>query len=91
MNELITIVVVWVVSTGYEELVAVNPSGPVHTVFKVTGTSTTGLDSMCTIQVRETAYPIGRTGLRVLLVSVTSEGVGTACDRSNILIHNNYY
>ena len=69
---------VLVVTTRYEELVAVNPSGPVQIVCKFTETSTTGLDSMCTMQVRVTADPIGRTGLQVLLVSVTSEGAGTA-------------
>jgi hypothetical protein len=62
-------------------LVAVNPFGPVQTVFKVIGTSTTELNSMCTMQVRVTEDPMGRTGLQVPLVRVTSDGDGTACDR----------
>ena len=61
-------------------------SGPVHTVFTVTGTSTDGLNS--TVQVRITlADPIGRTanGLAWSLVTCTEAGAGTKCSRSDIL------
>ena len=56
-------------------LVVINPFGPVHTVFRVTGTSTAGLNS--TVQVKVTADPTGRTGLAVSLVTVTDVGDGT--------------
>ncbi len=82
-NELITIVMVRVVTTGYEVFIAVNPSGPDHTIFNVIGTSTTGFNSTCTMQVRVIEDPMGRTGLCVLLVIDKSEGDGTAMyDRS---------
>ena len=43
----------------------------------VTGTSTAGLNSTCTVQVRLTADPTGRTGLEVLLDKITEVGAGT--------------
>ena len=46
-------------------VVVINPAGPVHTVFTVTGTSTAGLN--ITVQVRVTADPTAM----VLLVIVT--------------------
>ena len=60
-------------------LVVLNPAGPVHTVFTVTGTSTAGLNSMCTVQFRVTSDPTGCTGLggTVLLDNVTEVGAGT--------------
>ena len=61
-------------------------SGPVHTVFTVTGTSTDGLNS--TVQVRVTlADPIGRTanGLAWSLVTLTEVGAGTKCNRNGVL------
>ena len=54
------------------------PSGPVHTVFTVTGTSTD--ESNTTVQVRVTvAIPTGLTanGLDWSLVTVTELGAGT--------------
>ena len=56
-------------------LVVINPSGPVHTVFTVTGTFTEGLNS--TVQVRVTLDPIGRIGLTGSLVRTTEFGFGT--------------
>ena len=56
-------------------LVVINPAGPVHTVFTVTGISTAGLNS--TVQVRVTADPIGRMGLGMLL-DIARDGVWTA-------------
>ena len=56
-------------------LVVLNPAGPVHTVFTVTGTSTAGLNS--TVQVRVTLDPIGKTGLSEFVVIVTELGAGT--------------
>ena len=58
-------------------LVAVNPFGPVHTVFKITGTSTAGPNSTCTMQVRLTADPMGRTGLGGADLHLTDVGAGT--------------
>ena len=58
-------------------LVVVNPFGPVHTVLKVIGTSTAWFNSTCTVHIRVTADPIGRTGLGVLLERITKEGAGT--------------
>ena len=54
---------------------SVTPSGPVHTVFTITGTSTAGLNS--TVQVRVTFDLTGRTGLTGLLVTLTEVGTGT--------------
>ena len=53
-------------------LVVLNPSGPVHTVFTVTGTSTAGLNS--TVQFRVTLDPTGQMGLTGSLVMVTDVG-----------------
>ena len=55
--------------------VSVTPAGPVHTVFKVIGTSTDGLNSTVTVQVRVTVDPmvIIPVGLLVML----TVGVGT--------------
>ena len=55
--------------------VSVTPAGPVHTVFKVTGTSTDGLNSTVTVQIRVTVDPmvIIPVGLLVMLMV----GVGT--------------
>ena len=50
-------------------------SGPVHTVFTVTGTSTIGLELIPTVQIRETELPLAMNPFR-LLVAVTI-GVGT--------------
>ena len=58
-------------------LVAINPAGPAHTVFTVTGTSTTGLNS--TVQVRVTLDPIGIMGVSELVFKVTDFGGETAC------------
>ena len=63
---------------GCEMLVAVNPSGPVHFVVKITGTSTAGHNSICTMQVRLTADLMGRTGLGVADLHITEIGAGTA-------------
>ena len=64
---------------GCEVLTVASPSdsGPVHTTFKITGTSTAGFNSTCTVQVNVTADPIGRTGLGLLLDIVTEVGRGT--------------
>ena len=57
-------------------LVVVNPFGPVHTVFTVTGVSTTRLSS--TMQVKVTlAVPIGRMGLAGMLIMLADTGTGT--------------
>ena len=56
-------------------LVVINPAGPVHTVFTVTGRSTAGLKS--TVQVRVTVDPTGRIGLTGTLVIFTEVGAGT--------------
>ena len=58
-------------------LTALNSSGPVHTVLKVTGTSTAGPNSMCTMQMRLTTDPMGRTGLEVADLHVTEVGAET--------------
>ena len=57
--------------TGCAVLVVINPAGPVHPVFKVTETSTAGLNS--TVQVRMTSDPT----LNEPLVIVTKVGGGT--------------
>ena len=54
---------------------SVAPSGPVHTVLTVTGTSTAGLNS--TVQVRVISDPTGRMGLTGSLVTITEVGSGT--------------
>lgn len=51
------------------------PFGPVHTMFTVTGISTTGLNS--TSQVKVTSDPTGRMGFGLLLVTSTEDGAGT--------------
>ena len=63
--------------TGCEMLVITNPAGSVNTVFTVTGTSNAGLNSKCTVHVRVTGDPIGRTGLGILLDNITEVGAGT--------------
>ena len=50
-------------------------SGPVHTVYTVTGTSTFGLNS--TVQVSMTLDPTGWMGLGLSLVTTTEDGAGT--------------
>ena len=62
--------------TGCAVVVFLNPAGPVHTVFTVTGTSTAGLNT--TVQVRVTADPM----TMVLLLMVTF-GVGTREEQEN--------
>ena len=54
---------------------SVAPSGPVHTILKVTGTSTAGLNS--TVQVRMTYDPRARMGLIRSLVTIIEVGDGT--------------
>ena len=54
-------------------VVVINPSGPVHTVWTVTGTSTTG--SMSTVHVRVTADPAMI--MKVVLLVTMTVGVGT--------------
>ena len=67
-------------TTGCEVLVVINPAGPVHSVFIVTGTSTAGLSSSCTVQDRVTGDPTGRMGLGTLLDRITEVGAaGTVC------------
>ena len=51
------------------------PTGPIHTVFTVIGTSTAGLSS--TVQVRVMLEPIGRIGLYWLLVTLIEHGTET--------------
>ena len=67
--------------TGCEVLVVTksvkNSRCPIHATFTVTGTSIAALSSKCTVQVRMTVDPIGRTGLGVLLNIVTEIGAGT--------------
>ena len=62
-------------------LVVINPSGPVHSVFTVTGTSTALLNS--TVQVRITLVPIGQIGLTGLLLTFTEIGTGTVISTKN--------
>ena len=54
--------------TGCAVVVVINPTGPVHTVFTVTGTPTAGLNSR--VHVRVTADPTAM----VLMVIVTAGG-----------------
>ena len=64
--------------TGCEVLVVLEliPSGPLHIMFTVTGTSIALLNS--TVQVRVTlAVPIGRMGLVGTLVMLMDTGAGT--------------
>ena len=65
---------------------SVTLSGPVHTVFTVTGTSTAGLNS--TVQVRVTSDPTGRMGLTGLLVTFTEVGAETAWRQEEMEIEN---
>ena len=59
-------------ATGCAVLAVMNPSGPVHTVFTITGTSTDGLN--CTVQVKMTELPADMAdGLLVML----TVGAGT--------------
>ena len=63
-------------ATGCAVLVFINPSGPVHTVFTVTGTSTDGLS--CTVQVKMTELPADMAdGLLVML----TVGAGTGKEK----------
>lgn len=62
--------------TGCAVLAVINLAGPFHTMFTVTGISTTSLNSI--VQVKETlAVPIGRIGLAGTLVMLTDIGAGT--------------
>ena len=54
---------------------SITPSGPVHTVLTVTGTSTAGLNT--TVQVRVTSDPTGRIGEAGILVIFIELGAGT--------------
>ena len=57
-------------------LIILNPSGPLHIMFIVTGTSIASLNSI--VQVKVTlAVPIGRMGLAGILVILTDTGTGT--------------
>ena len=62
--------------TGCAVSVVLNPAGPLHTVFTVTGTSIASLNSMVQIKVT-LAVPIGRMGLVGTLVMLTDMGAGT--------------
>ena len=53
-----------------------NPFGPVHIIFTVTGMSIAELNS--TMHVRETFDPTGLMGLGLLCVVSTEVGAGTA-------------
>ena len=70
-------------------LVVINPSGPVHTVFTVTRTSTAGLNS--TVHVRVTLAPMGQIGLTGLLLMVTKIGAGTVINKKKIKEVGSYY
>ena len=61
---------------------SVTPSGPVHTMFTVAGTSTAGLNS--TVQVRVTSDPISCMGITGLLEIITT-GIGTGIRRIIII------
>ena len=63
---------------GCEALVALSPAGPLSTVLIITGSFSAVFSSTCTVQVIITVDPMGRTGLGVLLDSVTEMGAGTA-------------
>lgn len=63
---------------GCEVLVALSPAGPLSTVLTIIGSLNAVFSSTCTVQVIITVDPMGRTGLGVLLDSVTEVGVGTA-------------
>lgn len=69
-------------------LVIINPAGPVHTVFTVTGISTAGLKY--TVHIRVIEEPIGRIGLRTLLDTITKMGDGTARKNNYINAHMSY-
>ena len=57
-------------------LVAINPAGPVHTVFNCMSPSVkAGLNT--TVQVRGMSVPIGLIGFDMLLVTTTDVGAGT--------------
>ena len=73
----VLVYVVMLPITGCAVTVVINPAGPVHTVFTVTGTSTAGSNS--TVQVRVTLDPTAM----VLLLMVTV-GVGTRGEYDNI-------
>ena len=61
---------------------SLNPPGPVHVVFTMTGTLTTAdsAELKFTLQVRVTADPTGCMGFELLLVTTTS-GFGTEFER----------
>ena len=67
-------VLVYLVRLSKTELIGgrVTPAGPDHTVFTFTKISTAGLNS--TVQVRAMVDPTGRTGLEMLLVTITVGG-----------------
>ena len=57
-------------------MLILNPSGPLHIIFTVTGTSIASLNSIVQIKVT-LAVPIGRMGLAGMLVILTDTGAGT--------------
>jgi hypothetical protein len=67
-------------------LVAVNPAGPFNTVSIITEYSSAMLSSTCTVQVKTTVDPMGRTGLGTLLDSITEVGAGTVFIYYDIVI-----
>ena len=74
-NDLTVTILVCNVLLPIAPLDILNPAGPDHTVFTVTGTSTAALNS--TLQVRVMSDPTGRMGLTELLATVTNVGAGT--------------
>ena len=62
---------------GRAVLVVLNPAGPVHTVFTVTGTSTAELNSTVQIKVRTLLYRSDKSWLAGSLVTLTEIGSGT--------------
>ena len=66
--------------TGCAVLVVINPAGPVHTVFTVTGISTDGLNS--TVQVRVTEPPT--TMVPAWLLVILTAGDGTAREENHV-------
>ena len=67
----VLVYLVWLTITGSVGE-SVTPSGPVHTVFTVTGTSTAG--SKSTVQVRVTADPTAMVPLLMVTVEVGTGG-----------------
>ena len=62
---------------GRAVLIALNPAGPVHNVFTVTGTSTAELNSTVQIKVRTSLYRSDKSWLAGSLVTLTEIGSGT--------------